>query len=114
MLATMLHLPKWLVVALVFCVVTGHWQQVQCKLVGCSWAAADACAKAPAKGDPCPMHGKGDCAFHCHLSVSAPFENPLPFIARLSVRELRFVERITRAPEAPSAEIEYPPQSVTA
>ena len=113
MFATVLNLPKWLLAAVVFCVVIGHFQQVECKLTGCRSVAADAGVKVPAKGDPTPIDESSHCDCQCHFSV-ATFELPHRFAALRFARQIRMIERSINAPEVPCAEIEYPPKSVRA
>ena len=113
MLAIVFNLPKWLLATVVFCVVTGHFQQVECKLTGCCSVAADASAKTPAKGDPAPTDESSHCDCQCHFSV-ATFEVPHPFAVLRFARQVRMTERSISVPEVPCAEIEYPPKSVRA
>lgn len=109
MFATATHLPKWLLAAVVFCVVLGHFEQAGCRLTGCHVAVADACAEGdhPATGET------GHCDCPCHSSV-AIFEVPPVFAAVRFARPLPVIERPVNAPEVPGAEIEYPPRSVRA
>lgn len=113
MFATMFNLPKWLFVIVVSCVVLGHFQQIECKLTGCSSVAVDASAKVPGKGDPSPKDETGHCDCQCHFAV-ATFEVPHAFsVVRLAQR-VQMIERSISAPEVPCAEIEYPPKSIRA
>ena len=114
MLATVFNLPKWLLATVVFCVVIGYCQQAECKLMGCASDVVDASAKAPAKGDPTPKGATDPCPCQCHFSVSASFEIPPAFAFLHLMQEGKLVERTDHAPEAPCAEIEYPPQSLRA
>ena len=113
MFATVFNLPKWLLATVVFCIGIGHFQQVECKVTGCSSVAVDASAKAPVKGDPAPTGETGHCDCQCHFSV-ATFEVSQPFAVVRFARQMRMIERSISAPEAPCAKIEYPPKSVQA
>ena len=114
MLATVFNLPKWLLAAVVFCVVIGYCQQAECKLTGCPSDLVDATAKAPTKDDPTPKGATDDCPCQCHFSVSTSFEIPPAFALLRLAEVVKLIERIDRAPEAPCAEIEYPPRSFRA
>lgn len=112
--ATALNLPKWLLAAVVCCVLVGHFQQWACKLHGCSAAAVAIGAKAPASDSADPAHGDNDCGCQCHVIASAFFEVPPRFTALRFVRNVEQAERTVPAPDAPCAEIKYPPRSLRA
>lgn len=114
MLATAYNLPKWLLAAVVFCVVIGHLEQVKCKLQGCGSVAVKSAAQTPAKGDPSPKGQSDRCACACHSGTTATFEIPHSFAVLRDVQEVRLAEWYDGVPEAPCAEIEYPPRSFRA
>jgi hypothetical protein len=114
MLATAFNLPKWLLAAVVFCVVIGHLEQVKCKLQGCGSGAVESAEKTSAKNDPSPKGESDRCACACHTGSTATFEIPQSFIVLRDVEEVRLAERYVGAPETLRAEIEYPPRSFRA
>ena len=114
MFATVLNLPKWLLAALVFCIISGHCEQAGCRLLGCPSEVVHTGAKALAQGEPTTDVAADHCSCQCHFSVPAPFEVPPGFAPLRLAWAARLSERAQRAPEAPCAEIEYPPRSFRA
>ena len=116
MLATLLNVPRWLVAAVVLCVLIGYAHQLECKFFGCksplSLAATGACDPAAPDNDdgatPCP--GEHHCPGLCQFVALASCELPAPPHAPAWVSVSSYATWVERAPDAPCADIEHPPQ----
>lgn len=106
--AAMINLPKWLLAAIMFCVVIGHVEQMESMFQDCCPAAVHAGTDASAPADV------GHCSCLCHFNGPVPFA-PSEFLTILpSVQDVSFVALLVHAPEAPCLGVEYPPQSLFA
>ena len=114
MLAIALDLPKWLLAAVAFCVVLGHLEQIHCKLRGCGSVVVKSVGKTPAKSDSSSKDESDRCSCACHSATTAAFGLPPSLFALRIARDVESIEWYDRAPEAPCAEIEYPPRSFRA
>ena len=111
MLATVCNLPKWLFVAVVFCVMFGHLEQAQCRVQGCGSLAAKSVEKTSSKGSTHPDGEPDGCGCACHFGTLALLEALPSFVVLHAACVVKFGERYDGAPEAPCAEIEYPPRA---
>lgn len=109
--AAMFNLPKWLLAAVMFCVVMGHLEQTASMFKECCPVAVHA-----GSNDAAPADGGGhsDCSCLCHFNSPVPFQAAaLSTILRLA-QEVSFVHLLVHAPEAPCLDVEYPPRSLFA
>lgn len=111
MLAVMINLPKWLLAAVMFCVVIGHLEQIESRFKDCCPVATHSGADAPAPGDG---GDHGHCSCLCHFNGPVPLSSSQFLTISRPAQEVSFVRLLVYAPEAPYRSVEYPPRSLVA
>lgn len=110
MLATLLHMPRWLVAVVALCVLGGYLQQAECKLFGCQHSHT-AEAQTAEHGTGSASHSEdGQCQCQCHFVTLAPGETSASYCPLVRVAVLYPSKWIEHTSEAPCADIEHPPQ----
>lgn len=110
MLATLFNMPKWLLAIVAVCILTGHYQQVECKLTGCKSAAVAQAGDNHQDGDSSSQVEGGHCQCQCHFLALSIGHLPTPYVSFIRAVSTSPVPWIEDAPEAPCLDIEHPPQ----
>ena len=110
MLATVSNVPKWLLAIVAVCILTGYYQQVECKLTGCKSTVVASSGDGDEGSKSTPQHEDQHCQCQCHFLTLSLCEMPplhVSFVRAVSASALVWVDN---APEAPCMDIEHPPQ----
>ena len=110
MLATLFNMPKWLLAIVAVCILTGYYQQVECKLTGCNPTAVAQSGDDHQAGNSSSQSEDQHCQCQCHFLALSFGHMPTPYVSFIRAVSTSPVPRIEDAPEAPCADIEHPPQ----
>lgn len=111
MFAAVRNWPKCFLAILAFGVIGGHFQQLECKLLGCKSAPAVQTSSAEhVNGDNSAPAGDHHCVCQCHFNALAVVESPDCYTILIGAWSDYVVDWHDHAPEAPCADIEHPPQ----